>query len=327
MRRIPSIAACLVTLLVLLPAESNAVVGVLRTSPHIWTHSIGQITPDAGLECVGTTPTNFTNVYSLATGIALAPLVASNNTFVRSYHLEDFDGDGFDDVLAVGNEAVGQSITFVSLQRYSGGSMVEVFPEVALFERNVQFVGTMRLNAGNPNAMVFQGPKYVYIVRQTGVVRYRADTDGSWPASGNYTFSVFIDDFRGNGFDQVLVTAEAVDHTQAWNILIGDSSPALAAEEGPLTTQVRLMPSTPNPAYGPARIAFELPTTARVQMQIFDAQGRLVNRLVNGQLSAGRHEQVWDGRGLSGERVNAGAYFYELVVDGVRETRKMIQLR
>lgn len=77
-----------------------------------------------------------------------------------------------------------------------------------------------------------------------------------------------------------------------------------------------LRPSYPNPASPGTTIEFDLESSARVDLRIFDASGRLVRTLMQSDRLSGRQRVVWDGRDDSGGRVAAGTYFYELRADG-----------
>jgi len=62
--------------------------------------------------------------------------------------------------------------------------------------------------------------------------------------------------------------------------------------------------------------------------KIFDAQGRVVRVLTQGQLTAGRHEAFWDGRDDDGRGMASGVYLAEVTVAGVGSDRtKLILVR
>ena len=65
----------------------------------------------------------------------------------------------------------------------------------------------------------------------------------------------------------------------------------------------------------------------RVRLGVYDASGRLVRRLVDGERRAGAETVVWDGLNASGARLGAGVYFVRLAGPGLRETRRLILLR
>lgn len=91
------------------------------------------------------------------------------------------------------------------------------------------------------------------------------------------------------------------------------------------TVRPRLEANAPNPFHATTRVAFVLPAPGPVRLRIFDAAGRLVRTLVDGDLPAGPHELVWDGRTASGA-APAGVYFYTLTAGGQDITRKMLRV-
>ena len=64
-----------------------------------------------------------------------------------------------------------------------------------------------------------------------------------------------------------------------------------------------------------------------VRLGIYDLQGRLVRRLVDGHLPAGSHGIVWDGRDRSGRTVGSGVYLYRFLAAGLEETRKIMLVK
>lgn len=64
----------------------------------------------------------------------------------------------------------------------------------------------------------------------------------------------------------------------------------------------------PNPAVNEARFFFSLPTSGRAELTVFDASGRMVERVLDDELSAGAHTAVWN---VPTDRSN-GTYFYRL---------------
>lgn len=73
-----------------------------------------------------------------------------------------------------------------------------------------------------------------------------------------------------------------------------------------------LLQAGANPSGASTRLMLALPTAQLVQVQVFDAAGRVVATLMNGQrLAAGLHLVRWDGRSASGRPVSPGAYFVQ----------------
>ena len=84
----------------------------------------------------------------------------------------------------------------------------------------------------------------------------------------------------------------------------------------------------PNPFNPATRLDISLPQPEPVVLRIHDAAGRLVRELYSGELPAGTHRFVWDGRGRAGAAVASGVYFARLsTASGQAVVRKMILLR
>jgi|GEM_PF-853038 len=96
-------------------------------------------------------------------------------------------------------------------------------------------------------------------------------------------------------------------------------------EEGPKSIRpddFSLAQNVPNPFASRTVIRYELPGAAHVRVLVYDATGRLVETLVDGNKNAGVHEAAWDATSLG-----SGIYFYKIVTPGYTSTRKMVHLR
>ena len=92
-----------------------------------------------------------------------------------------------------------------------------------------------------------------------------------------------------------------------------------------------LLQNYPNPFNPETWLPFKLASSGQVVIRIYDLDGRLVNTLELGRLSAGdysaKHRAAyWNGRNFKGERAASGTYFYTLEFQGETDTRKMILL-
>ncbi len=90
-----------------------------------------------------------------------------------------------------------------------------------------------------------------------------------------------------------------------------------------------LLMGGPNPFREETTIIFEAAQTGPVSLRIVDLEGRVVRRLIDGPLTAGRHRILWDGRDRDGRPLPSGLYFYHLQSqrDGFSEVRRVIRLR
>ena len=84
----------------------------------------------------------------------------------------------------------------------------------------------------------------------------------------------------------------------------------------------------PNPFNPSTRIDFALPDVATVNLDVFDARGRLVRRIIAGELrNAGPHSATWDGLEQSGAPAASGVYFFRLRAGNETAARRMVLLK
>ncbi len=96
----------------------------------------------------------------------------------------------------------------------------------------------------------------------------------------------------------------------------------------PDATGTTLVGNYPNPFNPTTTIVFRVERTLDVRLEIFDAAGHRVRRLVAGvRAGPARHEVVWDGRGDDGARVASGVYFCRLATAEGNTTRPVVLLK
>jgi flagellar hook assembly protein FlgD len=88
-----------------------------------------------------------------------------------------------------------------------------------------------------------------------------------------------------------------------------------------------LYQNIPNPFNPTTVIRFDTAREGNVELRIYDGSGKLIRTLVDRHLPATNHEVTWDGRDDGGAAVASGVYFYRLVADGQRATKKMTFLK
>ena len=104
-----------------------------------------------------------------------------------------------------------------------------------------------------------------------------------------------------------------------------DTGDGDAVDAPPMKTALHA--NVPNPFNPTTRIAFDLATSGHLRLDVYDAAGRLVRTLVNGETVAGRHVATWTGIDEAGVRVASGVYFYRLDAPDYQATRKMVLLQ
>ncbi|HMB71093.1 MAG TPA: MXAN_6640 family putative metalloprotease [bacterium] len=94
------------------------------------------------------------------------------------------------------------------------------------------------------------------------------------------------------------------------------------------TVGFQLLPNRPNPFRGATTIGFSLAADGPVRLAVYDVRGRMVRRLVQGEvLTAGPHERVWNGVDEAGRPAAPGVYYVRLDAAQSGATNKMLLLR
>jgi len=94
-----------------------------------------------------------------------------------------------------------------------------------------------------------------------------------------------------------------------------------------IPTDFDLGQNYPNPFNPSTTISFSLPKQQYVVLVVYDMLGKEVNRLVDGQMSAGTFKVTWQGDAKSGQKVASGVYFYRLQAGSFSAVKKMLMLK
>ncbi len=88
----------------------------------------------------------------------------------------------------------------------------------------------------------------------------------------------------------------------------------------------QLAQNYPNPFNSSTLISYNLESENRVVLEIYNALGQLIKRLVNTNQSVGNQSVVWNGDDINGKKVASGIYLYKLTIAGLQKTKKMLYL-
>ena len=106
-----------------------------------------------------------------------------------------------------------------------------------------------------------------------------------------------------------------------------EMSSSVMVIHGSQPTAMRLAGVSPNPFASATSVGVDIAEQGRVQLQIFDAMGRLVSTLADDIYSPGTHSFVWKGNDASGMPAPNGMYFCRLTTSSGSEMRSMILAR
>jgi len=113
-------------------------------------------------------------------------------------------------------------------------------------------------------------------------------------------------------------------HTWGLNLLVPQDQTAAPAE---LPAATRLVGARPNPFNPETTVVFDVARRGPVRLEIFDLRGRLVRRLVAGELPPGRHWAPWDGRDERGRAASSGVYRCRLQAAGTQHEWRLALVR
>ncbi|MGH8004841.1 MAG: BACON domain-containing protein [Limisphaerales bacterium] len=98
-------------------------------------------------------------------------------------------------------------------------------------------------------------------------------------------------------------------------------------EPGNRPRSFALFQNYPNPFNPTTKIDFALPRSGYTTLEVFNVVGQQIRVLVDGELPAGPHSVVWDGRETSGLMVGSGIYFYRLKSQNFSDIKRAVFLK
>jgi len=152
----------------------------------------------------------------------------------------------------------------------------------------------------------------------TVVASFDADLSGLGGESLVVMASGFLspeNDNNGESFGLIAITADG--QSIPLSVVSSLEKDALTAPK-----KFSLEQNYPNPFNPTTVIRFAVPRTQEVKLNVYDINGRLVGRLVNGSLNAGEYEFTFDASGLG-----SGIYFYRIEAGSFVQTKRMTLIK
>ncbi len=184
---------------------------------------------------------------------------------------------------------------------------VKLYSDTALFSAvvtNPPGTGTVTVDLLNKTSNVLQNKLTVF----PDSLRLRVKTTGGVP-NGNYNIRI-----QGNGPNGTPV------HERFVNVNVGFVG--INTNNNGITVKYSLSQNFPNPFNPQTDINFALPQSSKVSLKIYDMNGKLVEELIENELSAGYHTVKWNA-----EKYSSGVYFYRITANDFTETRKMMLIK
>ncbi len=162
--------------------------------------------------------------------------------------------------------------------------------------------------------------------------RYYSAPNGesNWAGHTNQAIPFFA---RGAGVAALAAHADVIDpvmgpcldNTEIAHFMhaLLDSATTAAPDPTPAVSLV----VAPNPFNPATTISYDAPTAGLVFLRVFDLRGRLVRTLVDGPVTVGRHEVLWNGRDDDGRELPSAVYLTRLQSGGRMATGRMTMVR
>jgi len=83
----------------------------------------------------------------------------------------------------------------------------------------------------------------------------------------------------------------------------------------------------PNPFNPTTSIKFDIPEDCKCDLSIYNINGRRIANVISGDIEAGYHNVVWDGRDDSGSALPGGIYYYVLRAGDFKAQRRMMLVK
>jgi hypothetical protein len=114
--------------------------------------------------------------------------------------------------------------------------------------------------------------------------------------------------------------------------MFNEGSPSMIIEEQEEGKEIwnigpGLDAAAPNPFADQTTLKFHMSKAAHVMLAIYNVSGQLVRVLEDGEVAAGTHNVVWDGRDSAGAKAARGVYFCRMETAGFSATEKMVLLK
>jgi len=169
---------------------------------------------------------------------------------------------------------------------------------------------------------------YFDTVRRKWFVLNRVTAPGGVPAAYTVCTHTLGDSARGDLF-AVRFTAYGGSGSSGARWYLDSVSVTESLVDVPVAGPVRALrlAASPNPSSATSRITFELTSSRRVRLDVFDSRGAHVRTLADGTFAAGRGEASWDGRDDGGRRVAAGVYLVRMRSGGEERSARVVRLK
>ena len=122
-------------------------------------------------------------------------------------------------------------------------------------------------------------------------------------------------------------TAQSAGQPTTLVQVYSESPTAIFPVENPNLIENANLVGYPNPFNGRVEMKFEIPSKSRIDLSVYDLQGRKIKQLVNEQVFQGTYITNWNGDNQQNQQVASGVYFAILKGNGFYKTLKLFYVK
>ena len=261
-------------------------------------------------------------------------VILEENGFKDNIVFTDMDKDGDLDVVVSENLIFGLT-TNTTYENIGNDNFI-------LHEKKKFSPSTSRLNVADVDNdslpdMVYTGLDGIYVLYNEGNFILSDPEFFPIPNYGETWRKSFCADFDGNGFVDVVTVRTIYEEIPSnVNILYNDGtgrfqdiSPVVINDNGqPKIPQEFNLSNFPNPFNSSTSIQFSIKNSTPINLEIYNASGQLINRLIQNKIMApGMHKVFWHGQNSRGIPVSSGIYVAILKAKKQIITHKLLLIK
>ncbi len=135
----------------------------------------------------------------------------------------------------------------------------------------------------------------------------------------------FITTFGTDQFNELYI----LSYTPSSKIYRFNKNPSvnISGNETGIPENFTLAQNFPNPFNPETKIQYSVPELSEISLKVYDITGKIVSSLVNTVQLPGKYSVIWNAKDDFGNTLPSGIYFYSLVTDKFKETKRMVLVK